>query len=361
MVVRLRPRKLNRHPRAKALVTALPAVSPPPVGAVPPPLPMRRPPALPHIQGERRPASYEEVVESQDTWLRRNTCFAVSLVSHLCLLIGLAVWSISEPIAREQIVLSSDPPLPEIQEVFQIDAPAENVADLDEVMSAAGGNLTDLATSLDAVQVGEASTEDDQQLGFSRELVSGDELLQAIGGGNGGGGGRGGIGPGLGEGNMMQFVERLERAGAKGGDVQVSLIWDSFNDLDLHVITPRGETIFFAHRRSRCRGELDVDMNAGHGSTREPVENIYWGKGKAPLGKYKVAVNHYRNHGDPDPTDFEVRIIVDGHTTVVHGQTSFGSPRQIVYEFERTTKGSGPASISAQSPNDEFPLITGRR
>lgn len=191
--------------------------------------------------------------------------------------------------------------------------------------------------------------------------MSTDQLLQSIGGGQGGGGGRGGIGPGLGEGNMMQFVERLQRAGAKGGDIQVSLIWDNFNDLDLHVITPRGENIFFAHRRSRCRGELDVDMNAGVGTTREPVENIYWGKGKAPLGKFKVAVHHYHNHGEPDPTPFEVRIIVDGQTTVVYGETSFGDRRKIVHEFERTALSRGRASVSSPSPNEDLPLMAGQR
>jgi hypothetical protein len=279
---------------------------------------------------------------------------------HLCLLIGLALWTITEPHEKDQIVLSTDPPLPALQEVFQIDAPAEEVPNVDEVLSATGGNLLDLATSLDAVHGGDANTQSDQLSGFSQELLSTDQLLQAIGGGHGGGGGRGGLGPGLGEGNMMQFVERLQRAGAKGGDVQISLIWDNLNDLDLHVITPRGETIFFAHRRSRCRGELDVDMNAGQGTTREPVENIYWGKGKAPLGKFKVAVHHFRNHGDPDSTEFEVRIIVDGRTTVIHGETSYGEPRKIVYEFERTPLSRGPASAAAGSPNDDFPLLNSR-
>lgn len=360
MVVRIRPRKPTARPRPRPLVDALPAVQAPPVGVTPPPANTSAS-LLPRLDAEQRRPSYEEAIESQDSWLRRNTSFAVSLVFHLCLLIALALWSISKPVESEQIVLSSDPPLPEIEEVIQIEAPAEQVPDLDEVLAAAGGDLTDLATSLDAAQVGEASTENDRDLGFARELVSTDDLLQAIGSGDSGGGGRGGIGPGLGAGNMMQFVERLQRAGAKSGDVQVSLIWDNFNDLDLHVVTPRGENIFFAHRRSRDRGELDVDMNAGTGTTREPVENIYWAKGKAPLGKFKVFVHHYRNHGDPDPTEFEVRIIVDGQTKVVNGYASFGEPRQLVYEFERTTSSRGPASVSASSPNDEFPLLSGRR
>jgi Mg-chelatase subunit ChlD len=59
-----------------------------------------------------------------------------------------------------------------------------------------------------------------------------------------------------------QLVARLQREEAKTGDVQISLMWDSLNDLDLHCIGPDGERIYHNHRRSKSGGELDVDMNA---------------------------------------------------------------------------------------------------
>ena len=91
-----------------------------------------------------------------------------------------------------------------------------------------------------------------------------------------------------------ELRKRLNREGAKSGDIQVSLIWNGKNDLDLHLVTPGGERIYHGKKRSRDGGILDVDMNAGTVDSLEPVENIYWPQGQTPSGKFTVYVNHYR-------------------------------------------------------------------
>jgi hypothetical protein len=134
------------------------------------------------------------------------------------------------------------------------------------------------------------------------------------------------------------FGQRLQRAGAKSGDVQLSLMWNNVNDLDLHCVDPRGEEIFFGHRRSQSGGELDVDMNAGGGLTIHPVENIYWPTGGAPSGVYRVYVNHFANHGARDPTRFVVRILVKGKTMQFNGVLRYGQYKQLVHQFSLDTK-----------------------
>ena len=69
--------------------------------------------------------------------------------------------------------------------------------------------------------------------------------------------------------------ERLEREGGKSGAVQVSLAWDDYNDLDLHLFCPSGERIYFNNKDSECGGELDVDMNVKPVSDNA-VENVVW-------------------------------------------------------------------------------------
>lgn len=102
-------------------------------------------------------------------------------------------------------------------------------------------------------------------------------------------------------GNVADSIkERVKKAGGNVvGVMRVSLSWYNHDDLDLHIHEPSGKgrgsaggEISFRCRRGWTEGELDVDMNAGMGRTREPVENIAWQKSPPP-GKYKVVVNQY--------------------------------------------------------------------
>ena len=60
---------------------------------------------------------------------------------------------------------------------------------------------------------------------------------------------------------LEELRARLEREGARSSDVQVSLMWNNYNDLDLHVVCPSGERIHGGNRKSACGGHLDVDAN----------------------------------------------------------------------------------------------------
>ncbi len=140
-----------------------------------------------------------------------------------------------------------------------------------------------------------------------------------------------------------EFQERLSAAGAKTGDVQISLIWFNTNDLDLHCVDPSGFEIGWQpdRRRSpRTGGELDVDRNAGcRLPTAEPVENIYWAPGRAPMGRYQVLLNFYQHcPGAPRESSYKINVLHGGTRKEFTGTIGSGESKRLVYEFQADPK-----------------------
>lgn len=138
------------------------------------------------------------------------------------------------------------------------------------------------------------------------------------------------------------IAKKLDEAKAKSGDVQISLYWESKDDLDLHVVEPSGERIYYGHRKSKTGGKLDVDMNVSYSrAVSGAVENIYWPKGQAPAGKYQVFVHHYSHHGGrsgtADPAPFTIRVVTRGQTQHFDGSVSYSdrnNRKVLVHEIE---------------------------
>eukprot|EP00301_Raphidiophrys_heterophryoidea_P020715 c5335_g1_i1.p1 GENE.c5335_g1_i1~~c5335_g1_i1.p1 ORF type:complete len:725 (-),score=216.80 c5335_g1_i1:135-2261(-) len=120
-----------------------------------------------------------------------------------------------------------------------------------------------------------------------------------------------------------EIAKRLSREGAKSGEVVVSLMWDTTDDLDLHLRCPCGGEICFMQKRCACGGELDVDMNTAFSMSNEPVENIFYTN--APRGHFKIQVVQYTNRSGKAEVPFEVCVKV----------------RSEVHRFQKVAKGCG--------------------
>lgn len=106
----------------------------------------------------------------------------------------------------------------------------------------------------------------------------------------------------------QEDAERARREGARSGRVQIILAWDDRNDLDLMMICPNGERLFFDNRRA-CGAELDLDRNAGNSALiATPVENIVFAAEPAP-GRYRIMVWHFQNN-PPAPASSPYRVTV---------------------------------------------------
>ncbi|HIG03779.1 MAG TPA: hypothetical protein EYQ53_05300 [Candidatus Poseidoniales archaeon] len=161
---------------------------------------------------------------------------------------------------------------------------------------------------------------------------------------------------------QRELRSRIEAAGGRIGDVNVSLMWNNYNDLDLHVVCPSGERLHGGNRHSKCNGELDIDANVKPES-KKPVENVVWDVGGAPNGIYKVYAHHYKKHKkrrSKDPTKFKIIINAKGEFTEYNGALTFGDDILFVTQFRiggegASTGGKAKSSGPSNGPETSAP------
>jgi hypothetical protein len=102
---------------------------------------------------------------------------------------------------------------------------------------------------------------------------------------------------------------RVYRVG--NGDVQISVSWTGASDVDLHVIDPNGEEVYFGNLTSASGGTLDLDSNAACSIDNVNNENIVWPVGGAPSGQYQVIVDYWSDCGVAR-SDYVVTIQAEG-------------------------------------------------
>ncbi len=73
-------------------------------------------------------------------------------------------------------------------------------------------------------------------------------------------------------------------------DLRIVLMWDADDtDIDLHVLEPSGEEVFYQNKRSQTGAMLSYDVTTGYG----PEEYLHK---KAPAGEYKIMSNYFASH-----------------------------------------------------------------
>jgi hypothetical protein len=125
---------------------------------------------------------------------------------------------------------------------------------------------------------------------------------------------------------------RAQLRGGHSGKLQIILAWDDRNDLDLHIVCPGHEHLFY-HNRTGCGGELDVDANAdADTATTTPVENAVWAN--PPPGTYRVVVDPYDLRNGTSTT-FRVTVRQEGQPDRVQQGTAVAGQRYMpVLEFQ---------------------------
>ena len=151
----------------------------------------------------------------------------------------------------------------------------------------------------------------------------------------------------------QEMNNRLKREGAKSGAVTISLMWNNYNDLDLHCVDPYKEEIFYKHKFSKSGGELDVDMNADdYNLSSEPVENIYWDNAKAKKGVYSIYVDFYEQkdcYTCYDNTDYIVVVRYNNVVKEFKGTVQVGTGPQLVTSINYYNQNFGDIQLTDEN------------
>lgn len=89
---------------------------------------------------------------------------------------------------------------------------------------------------------------------------------------------------------------REAREVGNDGDLKVTLLWDFYADIDLHVLQPNGVEIFFNNKQDDTTGGfLDEDDKIGGPSS---AENVYWEN--PPAGTYRIGLKYFGPSAETD-------------------------------------------------------------
>jgi len=134
-----------------------------------------------------------------------------------------------------------------------------------------------------------------------------------------------------------RHIVAVNGTAAASDKLQVSLNWIHPVDLDLHVMTPSGEEIFFANRTGPAGGELDLDSNPACNIDNINNENITWAGVDPPAGEYIISLDLYAACEVTEDMPWIVTVLVNGQPTTYSGSFAPTDVNNPLLEITRVT------------------------
>jgi len=126
--------------------------------------------------------------------------------------------------------------------------------------------------------------------------------------------------------------EHVKKAGGNVlGEFRCSLAWYSRNDMDIHLIEPDKNMIYFGRKSSNhTSGQLDVDNRVGGTKTNPAIENIYYQKASTMKeGNYTVYVRNFGGSNTKEP-GFDLELEFKGNLYTISYQKPVTPGQQVI-------------------------------
>lgn len=143
--------------------------------------------------------------------------------------------------------------------------------------------------------------------------------------------------------------------------MQVTLTWNTQDDLNLQVREPTGESLFWDSRTTTSGGSFGLDVNGLCEVLAEPpaVETASWSPGSHAIGSYEILVYYRQSCSTAQPVDFTVQVTVDGQQ-LDPIQGSVPAPinnSANVFISSYTVNSDGTASVGAAGPYTDTQIL----
>jgi len=141
----------------------------------------------------------------------------------------------------------------------------------------------------------------------------------------------------------------VQQAQVQRGKLEIALSWDLLNDIDLHVIQPDSEEIYYGHNRSSEGGYLDLDSNAGCSIDSVNNEHIIYPDTATILsGTYIVKVDFYSDCVGSGTTHYAVSARHNGEAI---NPVSGNNPAEGTFEAGTSDAGSALSGVEVMKFN----------
>jgi len=140
---------------------------------------------------------------------------------------------------------------------------------------------------------------------------------------------------------MAEIKKLLHRLGAKTGELAVTLMWDTIDDIDLHLKLPNALGEISAECPEVAGGKLDIDGNQClERANIKPIENIYWptcddaSKEHPPSGEYTIWVKCYSRNQHVRDANLTVVLSASGKKDIFHHRMVQGCSEVKICSFK---------------------------
>lgn len=140
---------------------------------------------------------------------------------------------------------------------------------------------------------------------------------------------------------------KLEKLKGDFGELRINLKWKTFDDLDLHVLDPSKNHIYYSMKEAISKGSkgiLDVDANAGFDRSLNPQENIFW-ETNPPNGTYRIIVVHYSENQNKEVPFILSIISQKGKSKIIYAKVHHDNLKSMLVAEIKYNRGQGITEI----------------